>query len=259
MTIHQITIKNGARTGKNSRFKILKYILLSCLINPRKNKFDHFYQERRERENGHNKNKKKEEIDSDNDNENDEEKMEIEKVTSKKSKDVNEWTWYTIIQWLNRIENGRFKNNKYSNIKKTWKESNIKGYELFGMNDFVLRMGGITDNEDRKIILKHIMTLSETRKDDNNNDDEVISKISILECDVPNEMCCPISFEIMENPVLCSVSGHSYEKEVIEEYIKDKGEDPLTRQPVTMDKLAPNRALRDMIASWRAKHIVEDE
>ena len=58
----------------------------------------------------------------------------------------------------------------------------------------------------------------------------------------------------MKTPTLVMVSGCTYEKSVIEEYVKEHGQDPMTRQPVRMDQLVPNRALRDTIESWRKRH-----
>eukprot|EP01083_Nonionella_stella_P034816 95203_1 len=79
--------------------------------------------------------------------------------------------------------------------------------------------------------------------------------------EVPDHLCDPISFEPMKEPMLVVVSGITYEKSVIEEYIKENGQDPMTRKSVTLDQLVPNRALRDTIDAWRRKHpgIISDD
>jgi tetratricopeptide (TPR) repeat protein len=61
---------------------------------------------------------------------------------------------------------------------------------------------------------------------------------------------CPISLDMMEDPVV-TPSGHSFEREALEEWIDNGGEDPLTRQPLSRADLRPNIALRDAIEEWK--------
>lgn len=57
----------------------------------------------------------------------------------------------------------------------------------------------------------------------------------------------------MKDPVI-SITGQSYEREVIEEHIKKRGTDPLTGEKLTLEDLRPNRGLREAIEAWTAKH-----
>jgi hypothetical protein len=59
---------------------------------------------------------------------------------------------------------------------------------------------------------------------------------------VPSAFMCPLSLDWFTDPVV-SPSGHSYERGAVVEWIQRQGTDPLTRQPITVAELYPNRAL----------------
>ena len=69
----------------------------------------------------------------------------------------------------------------------------------------------------------------------------------------PDHLLCKITFDLLQDPVTAP-SGYSYERTAIEEWIEADGRDPLTRTPLTIDKLYPNRALREAIAYYRTNH-----
>jgi STIP1 family protein 1 len=68
--------------------------------------------------------------------------------------------------------------------------------------------------------------------------------------DVPPAFCCPISFEIMLDPVLSPASGQTYERAAIEEALTKKQEDPTNRAPLRASQLISNIALRQAIESF---------
>ena len=51
---------------------------------------------------------------------------------------------------------------------------------------------------------------------------------------------------LMKDPVM-DPDGFSYEREAIEKWIKEHGTSPMTRRPLTLEELKPNRALKDAI------------
>lgn len=71
-----------------------------------------------------------------------------------------------------------------------------------------------------------------------------------VDCLVPEEFFCPISLEIMQEPVV-TTSGHSYERSAIERFLKSREEDPLTRHPCSVRDLRPNYSLKTAIESWK--------
>ena len=57
---------------------------------------------------------------------------------------------------------------------------------------------------------------------------------------------CPITHEIMTDPVLAP-DTHNYEREAIVRYLHATPISPLTRQPMRVEQLIPNRELRQEI------------
>ncbi|XP_043694456.1 E3 ubiquitin-protein ligase PUB23-like [Telopea speciosissima] len=69
--------------------------------------------------------------------------------------------------------------------------------------------------------------------------------------DIPSYFLCPISLEIMRDPVtVCS--GMTYERESIERWIftSKNSSCPVTRQPLSDSDLTPNHTLRRLIQAW---------
>ena len=66
---------------------------------------------------------------------------------------------------------------------------------------------------------------------------------------------CPLSGRVMRDPVLYGSSGHSFEREALEEWSEaNPGVEPLSRQPLPPGStcaLLPNHALRNMIQQLR--------
>jgi len=67
--------------------------------------------------------------------------------------------------------------------------------------------------------------------------------------DIPNHFCCPITLEIMTDPVIAP-SGYTYERTAIEEHLKKNDIDPFTQEQMSIEDLRPNRALKDAIISF---------
>eukprot|EP01125_Pyxidicula_operculata_P021810 TRINITY_DN865_c3_g1_i1.p1 TRINITY_DN865_c3_g1~~TRINITY_DN865_c3_g1_i1.p1 ORF type:complete len:728 (+),score=208.85 TRINITY_DN865_c3_g1_i1:36-2219(+) len=71
--------------------------------------------------------------------------------------------------------------------------------------------------------------------------------------DFPEHFCCPITSSIMKDPVM-TPSGHTYERETILVHLSRNQTDPLTNEPLTMNDLIPNRALKNAISDYCEKH-----
>ena len=66
---------------------------------------------------------------------------------------------------------------------------------------------------------------------------------------MPAEFLCPITQEIMVDPVV-GIDGHTYERAAIVKWLALHATSPQTRQPMTASCLAPNWALKHMIADY---------
>jgi len=68
---------------------------------------------------------------------------------------------------------------------------------------------------------------------------------------IPNAFLCPISLELMEEPVI-TPSGRSYDKENIIEWMTEhQNTDPMTRMIINEDDLIPNLNLKEAIEDYK--------
>lgn len=63
---------------------------------------------------------------------------------------------------------------------------------------------------------------------------------------VPSEFRCPITMEIMRDPVMCA-DGHTYDRLAIESWLLTHDTSPLTNKRLPHTNLLPNHALRNLI------------
>ncbi|MCL7046485.1 hypothetical protein MKW94_013798 [Papaver nudicaule] len=67
---------------------------------------------------------------------------------------------------------------------------------------------------------------------------------------IPDDFRCPISLELMKDPVIVS-TGQTYERQCIEKWIDaGHGTCPKTQQTLSSTALTPNYVLRSLIAQW---------
>ncbi|XP_011035017.1 PREDICTED: U-box domain-containing protein 15-like [Populus euphratica] len=83
-------------------------------------------------------------------------------------------------------------------------------------------------------------------------DDPVVPKMlkKSLSLIIPHEFLCPITLEIMTDPVIVA-SGQTYERESIQKWIDSNHRTcPKTRETLAHLSLAPNYALKNLILQW---------
>jgi len=71
--------------------------------------------------------------------------------------------------------------------------------------------------------------------------------------EVPDYLIDGITFEIMNDPVVTK-NGRSYERATIIEHLKRSPTDPLTREPLTINELRPNIALKEACTEFMEKN-----
>jgi Mg-chelatase subunit ChlD len=69
----------------------------------------------------------------------------------------------------------------------------------------------------------------------------------------PQGYICPITCDLMVNPVI-DPDGNSYEKVAITEWLKSSTLSPITRKPLDVSKLVPNRALQEAIEAFKTSN-----
>ncbi|KAF5195369.1 Ring-type e3 ubiquitin transferase [Thalictrum thalictroides] len=71
---------------------------------------------------------------------------------------------------------------------------------------------------------------------------------------VPKDFCCPISLDLMQDPVIIS-TGQTYDRYSIARWMEDGHSScPKTGQMLAHTRLVPNRALRNLITQWCTAH-----
>ncbi|WOK98357.1 U-box domain-containing protein 12 [Canna indica] len=67
---------------------------------------------------------------------------------------------------------------------------------------------------------------------------------------IPDDFRCPISLELMKDPVIVS-TGQTYERSYIQKWLESGHKTcPKTQQPLTHSTLTPNFVLKSLIAQW---------
>ncbi|KAJ4844282.1 U-box domain-containing protein 17 [Turnera subulata] len=71
---------------------------------------------------------------------------------------------------------------------------------------------------------------------------------------IPKDFCCPISLDLMRDPVIIS-TGQTYDRSSISRWVEEGHcTCPKTGQLLINTRLVPNRALRNLIAQWCTAH-----
>lgn len=82
---------------------------------------------------------------------------------------------------------------------------------------------------------------------------ETLSKIFMIsneiEIDYPYEFTCPIGYNLIKDPVIDEF-GYTYDKNNIDEWLKQKKICPLNNKPYNNSNLVPNRALKESIEKF---------
>ena len=69
----------------------------------------------------------------------------------------------------------------------------------------------------------------------------------------PDDFLCPVSHELMADPVLAT-DGHTYERREIERWFRKKLTSPKTGEALGSAAVFPNHSMRRMIVEWREAH-----
>ena len=68
--------------------------------------------------------------------------------------------------------------------------------------------------------------------------------------DTQQYLICPITLELFSDPVRAE-DGHTYERKAITEWINRHGTSPITRKSLSIDRLTPNRAIKDTLEAYK--------
>ncbi|XP_069838874.1 WD repeat, SAM and U-box domain-containing protein 1 [Dendropsophus ebraccatus] len=140
---------------------------------------------------------------------------------------IESWTEDDVRSWL--------ANESLAEVEEHFSANNIDGKELLGLTKDILHHDlKIESLGLRNKILRKIEELKSKMKSSSN---------------IPDEFLCPITCEIMMDPVIAS-DGYSYERKAIENWISMKRTSPMTNLPLENLLLTPNRTLKMALNRW---------
>jgi len=87
--------------------------------------------------------------------------------------------------------------------------------------------------------------------------ERVVQNLDDIEDD-PEEFCCPITQDLMEDPVIAE-DGNTYERTAIVEWIDKHGDSPISREPLNKEILIINRALKNQIEQYKEKKVKKEK
>ena len=160
-----------------------------------------------------------------------------------------------IIKSINKINNiiKNMKNvvldPKYiDDVYQGLEEGSFKINSLFDkLNKEIKKIAGqveINSNEIQKLKIDN-----EKLKIENDQLNNRVDALEICLKTIREELECPISYEIMESPVI-TPSGITYEEEKIKNWIKINGNDPISGNPIGEDQLIQNFNIKKVIYKY---------
>ncbi|ELU10109.1 hypothetical protein CAPTEDRAFT_93086 [Capitella teleta] len=145
-------------------------------------------------------------------------------------KDPKEWSIHEVSDWLLTIGLPQYVTSFIENA--------IDGVELLSLKDeTLLNALGVTALGHRNKILRAAQSL--------------IEKPAAIDDDgAPDEYLCPITRELMTDPVMAS-DGYTYEREAIISWINSgQSNSPMTNAPLLTSDLTPNRSLKMLVSRF---------
>ena len=173
---------------------------------------------------------------------------ENDKMSNKKH--IKNWNYYAIIYWLNRVNNGALSKIEFTNLRMHIFKAKVKGNELCKFNDLALRLIGIVNKSDQELILNVLSDLIV-----NNNFDNLAAEILKTD-DIPYKYVDPITYEIMNDPVVVKSTGNTHERNSVQPYIKKFGIEPISHKKTSINDISPNEQLKSEIDKYCSENIV---
>ncbi|XP_065108455.1 WD repeat, SAM and U-box domain-containing protein 1-like isoform X1 [Paramisgurnus dabryanus] len=144
---------------------------------------------------------------------------------------VSDWSEDDVCDWL--------QDEGLEALVDTFRAQNIDGPELITLNKETLDNHFNIDSVGlRGKVLRKINGL----------------RSELMDSDVPNHFLCPITRELMKDPVIAA-DGYSYERDAIETWINTPNHlSPVYNLPLKTTLLIPNRSLKTAIQCYKANH-----
>lgn len=148
-----------------------------------------------------------------------------------KNKALINWNTNDVIKWLKTID--------FPDIAQNVLNSSLNGQKLMTYSEEQIAAGLDLNDEQSQRLIKEIKWLKQ---------DELQTQPLTADSDnIPHEFLCPITHEIMREPVMCS-DGFTYEKKaIVEWFVSGKYTSPMTNEKLSNTDYKSNHELRNKI------------
>lgn len=168
---------------------------------------------------------------------------EFDRIWRAKEAKWEEWSSEDLTEWLKyqslHLESGAIDWNR---VRAMLNSQNMDGKVLPQMNQALMPFIGITQRETIDHLVSSINTLMKEYGAKKKN---TASKV----VDIPSEFLCPISKDVMKDPVI-ACDGHTYERSEIENYLKQHNKSPLTGEAAEHAFVFPNKGMKKRIDAF---------
>ena len=89
--------------------------------------------------------------------------------------------------------------------------------------------------------------------------EELVEQNTINYDDAPDEFLDPLTYDLMENPVILPSSHMNIDRRTILDYLLSNPSDPFNRNPLTKEELIPNDDLKKKIDEYKNKKLKEKQ
>ena len=89
--------------------------------------------------------------------------------------------------------------------------------------------------------------------------EEIVQQNTINYDDAPEEFLDPLTYNLMENPVILPSSHINIDRRTIEDYLLSNPSDPFNRNPLAKDELIPNEELKKKIDEYKINKFKEKQ
>ena len=89
--------------------------------------------------------------------------------------------------------------------------------------------------------------------------EELVEQKTINYDDAPEEFLDPLTYNLMENPVILPSSKINIDRRTIEDYLLTNPSDPFNRNPLTKEELIPNEKLKKKIDEYKLQKFKEKQ
>jgi hypothetical protein len=125
---------------------------------------------------------------------------------------------------------------------------------LASQNDARDMMEVLEDLNTRSLVGRSLVWLQNSKASASKFVDRLTAAADSMRVAVPDSFRCPITQDVMVDPVIVTETGHTYERSAIEQWLRTHNTDPNTNVQLRSNNLIPNHSLRSSIQEFSANN-----